>query len=457
MSRPSKFLLLLSDLILAYIAYMLAFSARTEIALPLFRDTLPDYVFAILRHGWLAVGLAQVFTIYLLGLYDPPERAGTYRLAESLFLACVINTLILTSYHFFSLEFGFPRSVLIVYGVFDWVLLLSWRWILSAVSGSRRKRLAICGHGALVKELLDDIRRNPWLGYDPVGVILDKSEPGAADDPTIPILGRREHLTSLLRDHKIDEVILIPDPSWTHATVQTVKEVESTGARTLVAPSPYEMILAERISHRIRDIPLIPVSAQGSAAASEEIKRLIDVGLAIALLILTSPLVLICMILIKITSPGPSIYAQARVGRAGQTFTLYKLRTLIVSAESETGPVFVDVDDPRVTPVGRILRRLRLDELPQLVSILKNDMSFVGPRPERPDFVEQYSKAIPFYRERHRVRPGLTGLAQINGYYHTTAENKLKYDLAYVYHHTLWMDFIILFETLKVVLTRKGV
>ncbi|MBI2061630.1 MAG: sugar transferase [Nitrospirae bacterium] len=456
MARPSRILLILSDLLIAYIAYILAFTVRTQVDVPFFRGPLPDYLFAVLKHGWLAVGLVQIFSNYLLGLYDPPDRPGTSRLAESLLIACAINTLALTSYYFYRLEFKFPRSILVVYGLFDAFFLFSWRWLLFRIARLRKKRVALCGHGPLVTELLEDIRNNPWLGYDVIGVVSDEESP-TPPTPAPPAIGHRRDLQALIRIHNLEEVIYVPDPHWTQSAVQTLKEVESSGARILVAPTLYEMILCEPTSQRIKDIPLIPVSTQGSAAASQSVKNIFDLILSLGLLALLSPAFLVCALLIKATSSGPAIYRQERVGKNGRRFTLYKLRTMVESAESATGPVFVDVDDPRVTRIGRILRRLRVDEIPQLVNILKGDMSFVGPRPERPDFVETFERKIPFYRERHRVKPGLTGLAQVNGYYHTTAENKLKYDLAYVYRHNLFLDMMILLETAKVVLTRKGV
>ena len=156
------------------------------------------------------------------------------------------------------------------------------------------------------------------------------------------------------------------------------------------------------------------------------------------------------------TSPGPIVYRQRRVGKDGKEFILYKLRTMIDRAEDKTGPVLTSRADPRVTRVGRFLRDSRLDELPQLWNVLNGTMSLVGPRPERPEFVKDFLRSVPGYAERFQVKPGLTGLAQINGAYHTTPEYKLKYDLAYMYNYSVWLDIRILADTIKVVLTRQG-
>jgi len=168
------------------------------------------------------------------------------------------------------------------------------------------------------------------------------------------------------------------------------------------------------------------------------------------------PLFVVVSMLIVILSPGSVFYLQERVGRGGKVFRLIKFRTMIPDAERQSGETYSPENDPRVTSVGAVLRRFRLDELPQLINVLKGDMSFVGPRPERPVFVDKFAAIVLGYHERHKVKPGITGLAQVRGYYDTTAENKLKYDLAYIYNHSFSLDLMILLETIKVVLVRRG-
>jgi exopolysaccharide biosynthesis polyprenyl glycosylphosphotransferase len=187
------------------------------------------------------------------------------------------------------------------------------------------------------------------------------------------------------------------------------------------------------------------------------IKGVLDRLIAGLLLVLGAPLLCLSGLLIKITSPGPILYRQQRVGRGGREFTLYKFRTMVDGAEAQTGPVLASRTDERVTWVGRILRESRLDELPQLFNVLNGTMSLVGPRPERPEFAREFLRTIPGYAERLQVKPGLTGLAQVNGEYHTTPEYKLKYDLAYIYNYSLWLDMRILAETVKTMLMRRGV
>jgi len=188
-------------------------------------------------------------------------------------------------------------------------------------------------------------------------------------------------------------------------------------------------------------------------------QRLSNAVVAVIGLVLASPIMLLSALAVKLSSPGPVLYRQLRVGLDGALFTLYKFRSMRSDAEAETGAVWAQKDDPRVTRVGRVIRRLRLDELPQLYNVLKGEMSIVGPRPERPEFVKALDQQIPYYRQRHCVRPGITGWAQINYKYGDSMEDtltKLEYDLYYIKNMSLMLDNYILFHTLKAMLLSRG-
>lgn len=187
----------------------------------------------------------------------------------------------------------------------------------------------------------------------------------------------------------------------------------------------------------------------------EFIKRMMDIVLALIGLIVAIPLMVVIGIAIKLESKGPVFYCQERVGKDGKVYTLYKLRSMYENAE-ENGAQWAEKDDPRVTKVGRIIRKTRIDELPQLFNILKGDMSIVGPRPERPVFIFEFNEQIPEFVNRLQVKPGLTGWAQVNGGYELTPKEKLEYDLYYIENRSVWMDIKIILKTIKVVLTGKG-
>jgi lipopolysaccharide/colanic/teichoic acid biosynthesis glycosyltransferase len=195
------------------------------------------------------------------------------------------------------------------------------------------------------------------------------------------------------------------------------------------------------------------VKRASASALTEFFIRVFDITGSVILLLLTSPLFLFSAVVVKVTSRGPVIYKQKRVGKAGRVFTLYKFRTMIDGAEKQTGPVWAQIDDQRVIPVGRFLRRSRLDELPQLFNIFRGDMSLVGPRPERPYFV---SRHMALQGVRLSVKPGLTGLAQVRAFYDLKPEHKLKYDMLYIHHRSLLLNIYILLQTIPVIFLKKG-
>ncbi len=206
----------------------------------------------------------------------------------------------------------------------------------------------------------------------------------------------------------------------------------------------------------IASIPLVAVSGRRAGTAYRWAKRWLDIAFSLAALVIAAPIIGALAVLVMATSRGPAFFRQRRVGLHGNEFTIYKLRTMVVDAERQTGPTLADPYDARVTRLGRILRITRLDELPQFVNVLRGDMSVVGPRPERPQFTSRFMAQIPGYAKRLAVRPGITGLAQVYGGYRTDVRTKLKYDWAYIYHQSLLLDLKILLKTVRVVLSCAG-
>jgi exopolysaccharide biosynthesis polyprenyl glycosylphosphotransferase len=226
-----------------------------------------------------------------------------------------------------------------------------------------------------------------------------------------------------------------------------------------IIPDLYSIVMGQARTNQIYGFPLIEIFPQIMPLWERRFKRLLDITAALAIILLGLPFWLVLALIIKLDSRGPIFYRQARVGRDGRVFTIIKFRTMVQNAEQLTGPKWAEKDDPRITSAGRFMRKWRLDEFPQFINVLRGEMSLVGPRPERPYFVEKLKKEVPFYMRRLKVQPGITGWAQVKGSYDNTIEDvkqKLQYDFFYVENMSLAMDFKILLNTIYVMLAGKG-
>ena len=450
-------LLVQGDLLAACLAYLLAFLLRAAVPFPLTQGYLPALRFAEVHHHWIALLGAQLGVLYFLGLYEPRALTNPRAQAGAIGAAAALQALVLIAVYFFRQDLLFPRSIFVVFAGVNAALLFAWRLGSRSLMGAYpRRRVLVVGTNATAAEVIDTIRVQHWLGMDIVGAVSgDGSGPAALGD--VPLLGGREELPALCERHNVDEVIIASEHSWQDRLLDSLSRLQGPRARVCVVPSPYEILIARPEHLRLHDIPLIEMIREPAAGGASAAKRLFDVLLALVLLVATLPVMLVVALAIRLTSRGRVLYTQTRVGKDGGPFTMVKFRTMHAKAEHTTGPVLAAENDPRVTWLGRYLRALRIDELPQLWNVFAGDMSFVGPRPERPEFVARYQGTIQGYRERLKVRPGLTGYAQVNGEYHTSAPTKLKYDLAYIYNRSLWLDLKILSETVKVMLTRRGI
>jgi exopolysaccharide biosynthesis polyprenyl glycosylphosphotransferase len=446
------------DVLAAVLAYLVAFVLRVLVPLPLTQGFLPALRFAEVNHHWPEMALAQVGVLYFLGLYEARAVLAPRPHVAALVAAAGLQALLLIAVYFFRQDLAFPRSIFVVFALLNATLLIVWRLGCSKLFGGvPARRVLVVGTNASAAEVVEAIRGQQWLGLDVVGIAeggRNGSRAPALD--ALPVLGRRDELPDLCDRYAIDEVIIASDTSWQDELRDAFSRAPLR-ARVSVVPSPFEILIGRRETLRLHDIPLIKVLDDAPEGAGWGTKRVFDALTAAVLLVVLAPLLALVALAIRLTSAGPVVYHQRRVGRAGVPFTIYKFRTMHEEAESETGPVMAQRGDPRVTALGRVLRASRLDELPQLWNVLRGDMSFVGPRPERPEFVGEYERIIQGYKERYRVRPGLTGYAQVNGEYDTSAATKLKYDLAYIHNRSLWLDLRILSETMKVMLTSRGV
>lgn len=313
-------------------------------------------------------------------------------------------------------------------------------------AGDKPVRALVIGAGAIGRTLAASLEGTGQ--YNVIGFIDDHMDlPGREKGD---ILGGRDAVGAIIQQYGIEEVFVAYAPSWQQRMAERLC-VEHPDVGVRVVPTAYESMMRLAAVENYGDIAVVRLTA-GVRRAQEVAKRLFDIVIAFSGLAILFPISFVTALLIKLTSRGPVLFTQERTGRYGQPFLMYKFRTMSHDAESITGPVLSSgKSDPRLTPLGRWLRMVRVDEIPQLWNVLRGDMSMVGPRPERPCFTTQYDRSIPAYSRRHQVRPGITGLAQICGGYHTDARDKLRFDLIYISNQSLWLDIALLFRTILVV------
>lgn len=327
------------------------------------------------------------------------------------------------------------------------------------IHGFGRKNTLIVGFNERAFEVHNQIIEHKALGLDVVAYIAVHDENIEKDYQNIPVIGRVADLPKFIDEKNIKEVIIALDKENHDLLVEVISLSENKGVGLKIVPDLYEILSGQARSSQLYGIPLIDIMPELMPEWEKRLKRLIDIIASLLILIITFPICLLSAIVIKIDSEGSIFFKQERIGQNGKVFRILKFRSMKKDAEKETGPVWSQKDDPRITGVGRFIRKVRIDEIPQMFNVLKGEMSIVGPRPERAFFVEQLSKEIPYYKRRLKVRPGITGWAQVKHKYDESIEDvkiKLRYDLFYIENMSLRMDFKILLRTIFVVLFGKG-
>ena len=325
------------------------------------------------------------------------------------------------------------------------------------------KRVVIVGAGEIGRTVMRTIVARPDLGYRVVGFVDDNPEKGYTDIGRFKALGPLDNLPAILDEERPDEVIITLPWMYHRKIMGIVRECERRRVRPRIVPDLFQMSLTQVNVEDLGGVPLIGVRAVAISKGALLVKRLIDVTVAVVGLVLCAPLFLLIALAIRLDSPGPIIFRQTRVGLRGRHFEMYKFRSMHVGAEEQQdmladlneadGPIFKIRDDPRLTRVGRILRRLSLDELPQLVNVLRGEMSLVGPRPPIPAEVEKYQE---WHKKRLEAPPGMTGLWQVSGRSRLSFDEMVLLDIYYIENWSLWLDFKILMRTIPKVLLGEG-
>ena len=403
------------------------------------------------------------FGLFLMAnLYNP--KATLSRFEEILKLVPLIYfTLVfvitLDVFEFISLDIGY-RNILTYGLIFSGILLVN-----RLLIHSFQKLLLLKNIGLTETVILGTNRR----GIDVCNALNDHSHHGlkvmgfikADDDPVnfdveapLPVLGAESGIHELIKETNINDIIIALDKPTPERVMNTIVNINGASKSLKVLPDMYEVVTGMARTNQLVGVPLIDINLNIDTFYVKRLKRILDILIAIFGILIISPLWILIAVVIKINSKGPVFYKQERCGKNGQNFNIYKFRSMVVDAEEGTGPVWADIQDHRITKSGAFLRRLHLDETPQLINIIKGEMSFIGPRPERPYFIEKLQSEYPFYQRRLKIRPGISGWAQIKQPFDTSIKDvrqKLKYDFYYIENISLRLDLKILINTIWVV------
>ncbi len=416
--------------------------------------------------GWGLLGKAVVLALVLLlclyafGLYQKNIRASRYGILARMIaaFAAAFALLGIIFYVFPSLFLGRGIFLITMGYAFGASVLVRSAFYRFIDLEQFKRRVLVIGTGEKAKKLTELRRKADRRGWRIIGFLRLKGERAPQVDEQ-RVVRPDGPLIDLVRRLEVDELVVAIDERRKSLPVEEILDCKMSGVEVVDLPSFFERHLGKIVLEVTNPSWLIFSEGFRHGWVKEGLKRAFDIVTSLSLLIAASPVMLVIALLIYLQDRGPVFYKQVRVGKNWRLFQVVKFRSMVVDAERGGRAQWASRDDPRVTPVGRFIRKTRIDELPQLINVLKGEMSIVGPRPERPEFVEQFSETIPFYAERHRVKPGITGWAQISYPYGATPEDaveKLQYDLYYVKNYNLFLDMAILLQTVEVVLWGKG-
>ena len=444
---------LILDAVVVAISYWLAWYLKFGEIWPWYEEvaalTFEEYMIAL----WFIVP-GYVILYYMMNLYTP--KRATLRRYEIINIVQA-NTVglvgfIVILYIFKQIHFS-RQMILMFYGV-NIVLTTLFRSVLRSVlqffrrKGYNLKYILLVGYSRAGEEFIDRVNNNPQWGYVIRG-ILDDHVPAGTLYRGVKVVGTIDNLQYILPENKLDEINISLGLGDYDKLESIVSMCEKSGVHTKFIPDynslfPANPYVEDVLGLSVVNIRYVPLADPFNKA----IKRLFDIIFSLLAIVLVSPIMLATVIAIKLTSPGPILFKQERIGLHNKPFEMYKFRSMVVQKTENEKKGWTTQNDPRVTNVGRFIRKFSIDELPQFFNILKGDMSVVGPRPERPQFVDKFREEIPRYMVKHQVRPGLTGWAQISGYRgDTSIKRRIEHDIYYIENWTLWFDIKIVFLT----------
>ena len=439
------------DMFITIISYITAWWLR----LVVFSDEGAGVLSQETYFGALLVIVPVYMVLYsVLNLYKSKRYSSNVREIFDIVRANSIGLLLFFVALYIVNEPNFSRSMIFIFGALNTLFMILMRSFIRVglrnvrKKGYNRKYILLVGYSRAAEEYIDRIMANPEWGYV-VRAILDDTVPAGTIYRGVKVVGRIDNLYYVLPENKLDEIAITLSLKDYDRLEEIVAFCEKSGVHTKFVPDYNSVIPTRPYTEDLYGLPVINIRRVPlTNTLNWVIKRIVDIIGAIVAIIIFSPIMIISAILIKASGDGPIIFSQERVGLHNKTFKMYKFRTMMVQDSKEEKKAWTTKDDPRVTKIGRILRKTSMDEVPQFFNILKGDMSLVGPRPERPFFVDKYKEEIPRDMVKHQVRPGLTGWAQVNGYRgDSSIRKRIDHDIYYIENWSLGFDVKILFLT----------
>jgi exopolysaccharide biosynthesis polyprenyl glycosylphosphotransferase len=450
-------ILLLVDLLVLECAFLLVYWTRFLSGWFASPKGIPDL--GVYLVGSLGALLLFVGILSAAGMYDLRRRPGFADDITGVARAVLTATILLAAAAFFYRGFSFSRTFVVGFGLASYVFLLCGRLfsrylhLIARSMGVGLERVAVVGRGRMQDSVLRTLQRRPGLGMVVVGELL---RPGDSEG-ALRALGSFESIHALVEQHDVDLVLVTLPFQEVQQLLPILESLADSQVRVVLVPDLEDVRASSLHLDHVENLPFMELRQVALSGIHRVFKRAFDIVVSSAMLVLLLPLLVCVAVAVRATSPGPALFRQQRVGRDGRIFDMLKYRTMRQDAEQGTGPIFAKAGDPRRTRIGRWLRSSSLDELPQLYNVLRGDMSLVGPRPERPVFVQEFRSTIPRYFERHKVRSGITGWAQVNGLRgDTPLEARTRFDIHYVENWSLAFDIKILVMTLRSVLSRHN-